>query len=406
MKKAGIPVAAIGIAVAILALRGFSRQASDVGRSQPSGMSAPPIEIATRSPESPPPGGPQSPGAGSLHLRVFEESKPVEGAHVAVLQIGGVGRKEFLTIADGSRTLQGVPVGKYLVIARHARRVPQRASILVAADQTTELRFDLEPGGLVQGRVTDPLGLPLPLALVRLLNSKTLEFIHPDLQVETDEQGRYEMNGVPLAEFGLNCWHPRFKHWNRAGLLLRDASDVLVMDIAMERGGQLSGRVVDEGGVPIKGASVMGLNETSYAAECDAEGRFELFGLGGGPVGLSVQAKGFGTVYVRGVAPETTNLTIRLPKAGQISGRIEATPLPKSFALLLYRYDQEIGREIRLPAKTIHGRDGGFEAKDVGPGTYRLEISAPGYEALDKPTVVVNSGATTAEVTLRLKKSD
>jgi hypothetical protein len=405
MKKAVMPVVALGIGVAIFAIRGVWRNPGQVGRTPPSAECGLPVAPPTRVPKPPEPETkPVAPG--SIHLRVFEESVPVEGAQVSVLRHNSAEKKEFATLADGSRTLQGVPVGKYLVIVRHARRVPQRTTIRVEADQTTELRFDLLPGGLVHGQVTDPLGLPLPQSLVRVLDSKTQVLVHPDLQAETDAQGRYEMNGVPLQEFGLNCWHPQFKHWNRTGLLLRDASDVLELNIHMERGSQVSGRVVDEGDAPIKGASVMGLNEGTYATQCDAEGRFVLFGLGSSAVGLSVQAKGFGTVYVRGVAPETTDLTIRLPKAGQISGRIDAAPLPKVYTLLLFRYDQEIGREIRLQASTDEGPDGGFRAKDIGPGTYRLEISAPGYEALDKPYVVVLSGGTTENVTLRLKKSN
>jgi hypothetical protein len=299
-----------------------------------------------------------------------------------------------------------MPPGAYLVKVHHLQRVPQRQNVKIEAHQTTTVRFDLAAGGRIQGRVTAEGGAPVPGTLVRVLHPKTGVMGSADLQVETDADGRYVLDGAPLEEFDLNCWHPRYKHWNQKGLRFREAGDVLVIDAVLERGVQIAGRVVEDRDTPIKGAMVMGLNEDTYAAITDAEGKFELFGLGQSAVGLSAQAKGFGTVYVRGIAPETRDLVIRLPRAGEISGRIVSSPFPKIYAILCFQYDPGVGREIRLQPRLVQEPGGGFTAKDLGPGTYRVEVSAPGFEGLDKPYVVVNAGTTTSDITLRLKKTE
>src|SRR5262249_54436082 len=120
---------------------------------------------------------------------------------------------------------------------------------------------------------------------------------------------------------------------------------------------------------------------------------------------MCVRARGFGTIYPRGIPANSQGLEFRLTEAGEISCRLEATPLPEYCAFMLAHYDIELGHEIRLQAQASDNADGSFTLRDLTPGTYRLEIDAPGFEVQEKPQVVVVAGATAGPVTVRMRKT-
>lgn len=403
MKRAVILIPILCLAGALL-WRSL-RKASDPADGSDRSVSVATSPVPT-SPTAVSPGKPAPPlrGRGGLRIAVYADGLPVKGARVEVLQENGPGKMDFLTLADGAQTLGEVPEGRFHVTVRHEHRVPQYSPVDVPANRLAELRFDLQLGGRLFGRVVDRAGAPVPKTRVNLLQPKTELPANAALVTETDDQGRYQLDGAPLEELILHCFHPRFQHWTGQSFRLRDASDVTEINAVLDRGTRLSGRVVDEGGRPVRNAMVLGLNERSYSAITDAEGRFELFGLGERPLSVSVNARGFGTKLVRGVVPETADLVIPLVKGGGISARLEATPELEAFTLFLCRYETEVGQEIRTPCRAEEAPEGRVLVRDIEPGSYRVEVDAPGYQALDKPEVRVIPGETQA-VTIRLKKS-
>ena len=408
MRKAAllIPLLALAAGIALI----VRRQASPDPASARAPAVAPgiAIESMTHGPEGTGrPSAARARGAGTLRIIVTSGGQPVEGASVTVREENGPGKKDFHTGTGGLATLLQVPEGGYHVTARLPLHVPNTSEAIVAADQVTDARIDLKPGGRVQGIVQDEGGRPVGGAALSLINpAAALAVIYPEISATSDEQGRYLLDGVPLEEMGLLCHHLKFKPWRKQGLRLRDVTDVIEVNVILEAGTILSGRVVDDQGAPVKGALVMGTNEQNYEGVCDAEGRFVLYGLGNGAVSMCVRAPGFGTVYPRRIPAGTQGLEFRLPRAGEVSGRIDAAPLPELFAIMLCRYEQELGRELRLQARTFEGPDGALVLRDIAPGTYRVEVDAPGYESIDKPYVVVSAGSTTSNITLRLKKSN
>jgi hypothetical protein len=311
------------------------------------------------------------------------------------------------TAADGTRWIERLPAGEYRVGVRHPSYLAAEARVRVEARRAADLVLELKEGARLFGRVTNAQGDPVAGTAVFLLDPSSRAALPPGLETRSDASGAYVLAAVPPGEFAIRFRHERYRPFDRTGLTLRGAGDTLEVNAVLEAGTVISGRVTDEAGTPVAGALVTAANENGGVVRTDGEGRFALYGLGDSAVHCSVGARGFGTVFVRGVKPDTTGLEIRLAKAGSVSGRVEAEPLPGWFAICLSRYEEDLGREVRVQTKTFANlSSGAFVMPDVAPGAYAVEIEADGYEALDRPQVVVDRGQTSAEVRIRLRKKE
>jgi hypothetical protein len=402
-------LAGLALGAGFLALR---REAEE-GRSRPSGRGPagePLAEPSAAAGVEEPPAVPwdlalaaSGASAGTLRITVHARGAPVAGARIFVAPAGTPEGRGYEAQADGTRTVTGLPPGEYELTARHPRYLPGGARVRVEAGRATDAILEIREGGRLYGIVTDAAGNPLAGATVQLLDGTTQLPVVPELRAWTDRAGRYVLEAVPEGEFGARFRHERFRPLDRMGLVWAGPGDAKEVNVALEEGTFLAGRVVDEAGAPVAGALVMGTNEGGGMARTDAEGRFALYGLGNAPISGSAAAPGYGTVYWRGVAPNTANLEVRLPRAGSLTGRVEAEPAPAWFAVCLSKYDAELGREVRVQTKSFAGKKE-FALQDVAPGAYTVEVQAEGYEALDRPQVVVERGQAAGVGPIRLRK--
>jgi len=58
---------------------------------------------------------------------------------------------------------------------------------------------------------------------------------------------------------------------------------------------------------------------------------------------------------------------------------------------------------VRVQTKSFAGKKE-FALQDVAPGAYTVEVQAEGYEALDRPQVVVERGQAAGVGPIRLRK--
>ena len=376
---------------------------------EPSKSRPPPAKAGNPAPKaepSLPPPVPKPPGTGQLRVIAQEaDGSGLPKAKVTVLNEDKPdSRMEFETEADGGRTILGIPAGHYAVTVRFPGRITSGGHAEVVVDSVAEIRVRMLLGATIRGSALNRRGEPIAAARLSLFLSATEQIPHPDLAPLTDAAGAYEILGIPPQEISLTVYHPRHRTLKRTGIVLRSADETQHIDLILEEGTRLAGRVLNDAGEPIAKATVMGTNEFSFSAQSDAQGCFEIFGLGEQPVLLAARASGYGERYLRGIPPGTMQVEIRLPRAGLLRGRVEADPMPSVFAVLLTYFDREVGREMKLQMIASLAPDGTFDARDVPPGTYGLEIEAPGYESLDRPQIVVKPGEVLRDLVVRLRK--
>ena len=342
---------------------------------------------------------------GAFRIRVRSQGKGLAGAKVEMREVGGPQEKNFPTAPDGCQSVLQIPVGPYLVIVRSTRHIPRTFPVEIRAAQTTELDVDLTPGGQIAGIVVDGSGRPAPETYVSLTEAKTTLFVLPELAVRTDAAGRYLLDGVPVQEFGMHFRHADFKPLQKTGILLRDAHDLLQVDVVLDRGTAISGRVVGPDGRPIPGALVLVFTTYSTAVHADSGGKFAVSGMLDQEMSLIVSAPGFGTRHVWGLRPNTEGVQVQLAPAGSVRGRFSAEAPPGPIQVTLTRYETSLGRDMQRFPKVEFGEDGTFLLSDLDPGVYRIDAASPGHATLDRPTLTVVAGQETGGIVIRLQKS-
>ena len=172
--------------------------------------------------------------------------------------------------------------------------------------------------------------------------------------------------------------------------------------IRVHRGAVLEGRVVDEAGVPLRGAAVAAtpwsggaddpgaepLLDDAPASETDAAGRFRLSPAVAGPHLLRARAPGRLQARVSAHAG-TAGIEVVLLRSLALSGRVEAADGAAIVGAVVSLVDAS-GR--RGSAST--GPDGGFRFDGLPPGACTVEAAVAGLP----PAVAVIPAGTAAAV--------
>jgi protocatechuate 3,4-dioxygenase beta subunit len=150
--------------------------------------------------------------------------------------------------SDGSFLIEGVPATEAgQVVADAGSR--GRAAVPVTAE-APELRVHLAPNAALSGRVVDA-HTGRPIAAVRLVakGQGGATFL-----ARSGRDGRYAIPGLPPRSYWLEVDDPRFVRWSREVDVAGGQSGT--QDVPLVQGAALVGRVADEEGRPVEGATV------------------------------------------------------------------------------------------------------------------------------------------------------
>jgi hypothetical protein len=265
--------------------------------------------------------------------------------------------------------------------------------------------------GIIRGRVVrSDTGQPLRSAQVRV-------HIEGSYAVLTDENGRYEIVGLPAGRLTLAASKGGFvpmQHGQRRPfgsgrpLTLADGQVLERIDFSLPPGGVITGRIVDEAGEPIVSATVSvmriafsnGRRQLAGigGAQTDDRGEFRIFGLPRGdyfvrasfetPSEVTGVRLGYAPTFYPGTPTQADAQRIAV-KAGEeiggisfalsrhrtasISGVVRNPDGSPIMAFVMARANSANALITDTDGLAVARRDGAFQVSNLPPGSYVLE---------------------------------
>jgi hypothetical protein len=233
---------------------------------------------------------------------------------------------------DGSFSLGGLRPGEEVALTAWAEGyLPRRQGGVSLAGGAPEIR--LEKGSWLEVLVLDPEGLPVNgVRLALHEHDQRRNLASPDEEwlatphsffTETGDNGRAVFRAVPRRIFRLSAdASGRHLPFDR---LVEVRQERAQLEIRLERGATLRGKVLDAGGKPLSQASLRvkskGLDQSIVGA-VDEQGNFDLPGLDAGLVDVRAAADGYAAATASVLVGKTGDffVELRLGKAIELRG--------------------------------------------------------------------------------------
>lgn len=292
----------------------------------------------------------------------------------------------------------------------------------VNAGEVEILDLELVPLPNLTGTVRDPNGEPIAEAEVRASvvldedhdhdhdhGSDAGALVYTRREAETDAEGRFVLRGLPEGTVEVDVEAEGFLEHEEEFLF--GEGGVRDLEVALDFGGTLSGRVVFADGKPAPGARVTvkrpdgatGMSsfraDNSSSSDTDADGRFFFSALGSGPFEVlsSTPRPGEEGYYVARVedVEVDSDVVLTLGPGYSVRGRVvdlAGEPI-KRYALSVrpegsFSFVTDPG-SVGITSQRVRDDEGRFEVDGLLPGTWTLKIVAGGYGEVESTTLIL-----------------
>jgi protocatechuate 3,4-dioxygenase beta subunit len=350
---------------------------------------------------------------------IDEERKPVGAALVSGPGNNGSRGRTAVTGANGEFAVRVTPATSFpmplLASKRDYVAASGAPSIWKAGEVKDNIVITLAHGFVAQVRVVDKQRQPVPNALVN---------------VAKFDQGMQRSTGVGCADPS----RPDCHRTGADGLVAfrttegrhevtvsgQDVSPVRLPNqtlnarsaavvVTVDRGVEISGRVVRPDGTPVADATVDTPTPLmARTAATGADGSFTIAGVASGSQVLTAHSNdgNLSSPPVTVTAP-AKNVTITIPRGARIEGRVldRATQQPVTdFAVSLPSAVQRQFAPGPRTDKTIHADDGHYAIDNVPPGAVQLYVTASGYVRGSRGDITAEDGKTVSGIDIQLDR--
>jgi len=347
------------------------------------------------------PGGAVVAGA-TLNARYRGDSKSRQRGFVAALP----GDPTTQSDSEGRFTFRGLKLGNYSVSAGAQGFAP---AWLQASTGTGEIVVKLGAAESISGVVKGPDGKPLGGVPVQARNADQARNRNNNYwwwggnRVFTAPDGSFEFVNLVEGAYDLTVsanwiWGRDVNVKDKTELGVRTGRDDV--EILVEAGTTITGRVVDQDGNPIRMGWVAANPETGGNSRnswgrgqrwtrLGADGTFQIAGLEPGP--HTINASGtFVAVPAKGVATGSTDVEVRVRAGFVIKGwLVDQSGL--SIATGFNVQSRKKGTENWSWSQVVQPGDGGFILAGLEDGAYDLKIQANPFAPTEVSNVVVGT---------------
>ncbi len=296
---------------------------------------------------------------------VTDSGKPVVGATVRLLPLGGGVALSVASDEDGGFALADLPEGRYRVWAAARDRASRAQSVdRLGAGPFAPVQLDLEPATIVTGQVIDGSTGRGVAAHVSLVADDADE---PIRTATSTAAGAFRIEGVPLGGWTADAFAPGYVS---ADSVRFQTGAGYAPSVALRRGGVLSGRVVNGSGAPVAGAVVLGRADGAGADVSEEIVARRLGATAGWGAGLAPSS-------TAGLVTATGQRFLPRGELGVLVGPVPFPPPPGAVSSAVRIASPLGGQATDAPTVPV---DPALESRFTtdGEGRYRLTGLAPG----------------------------
>lgn len=355
----------------------------------------------------------------NLTGRVTKGGQPVASSMLFFTQSTSGGPatdlKQSRTDADGRYQVGLDAAGTYSVTVSAMR------SMWVGSGSGNTIQVPDQPNAVVDitvksagisGHVTGNEGKPVAGAVVTVTPSGAAggpEGGHgrpPGTQDSSDPDGSFLVDGLDPGVYNVNVAAVGYRNAQPSPVTIANDSDVPSLDIRLEPGRSVRGRVVDANGNGIASAWVVVAPAGSQSgrdmlpAISDVNGTFVVTAPADGPIDLTAVASGFPPARLSGVQPQDgVDVMLRAPRSGHIrvsvrdasgqpvrDARIACQPVPDFLGANYTRMTGDMPTTDNTGTATVNA---------LGPGAYELTATLGPRRATGSVTVAEGGEAVT-----------
>ncbi|HKV09141.1 MAG TPA: carboxypeptidase-like regulatory domain-containing protein, partial [Thermoanaerobaculia bacterium] len=356
------------------------------------------------------------PGAEIRGIVTGRDGRPIEGAEVHAArdlrrlrfaaEVGApIDRKpEAVTGAGGRFTISDLRKGDRLDFWVRAAGHRPGSVEGVAAPNERPVRVVLDRGIRVAGRVVDTekrpvAGADLSLRVERPGSERGLiRFVGgASASAVSDEDGRFAFEGMTPGAAELAATAAGFEPARIPDLAIPEKG-LDNLEVVLERGAVIEGRVSTSAGDPVEDARVVCGEAASIS---DADGAYRLDGVPLGARKVQLLHREYPPLErTVDVQPGVNPLDLILPEGHEVAGRVvDRAGKPVAGADLALFPDGSPREQ-----GAVSGADGAFRFPRVADGAYTLRAESEGYLTVETPNAVTVAGASVRDVEVRLDR--
>jgi len=322
--------------------------------------------------------------------RVVRGGAGIEGVTVNAISMEGAATAT--TAPDGSFTLSDLTPGQMMVTATKPDAMIQQMRPVTAPAR--DVVFDLPRGGRISGRVVDKeskapvTSFQAGIATSRSAGPMTV-VTPPMLKPFTSDDGTFVLENVPPGPTEVVVSAPGYTTEHVPGLNVEDGKTLNDVEVDLETGGKLSGRVTATDGTPLNGVTVrldpmagagpgrvMRFNATNPTAVTDPNGEYSMDSIEPGDKTFTFSHDGYlSESRTVNVAGKDTRLDVQLSTGVSLNGVVSTdagVPVSDASVNAMSASDPNFGRQSRTDA------NGQFQIAGVAPGHYTITASKSG----------------------------
>lgn len=357
---------------------------------------------------------------GTISGRVLnEDGDPVEGAmvHVEVkpMAVFRHGLRPTRTDDQGFFRLEDVEPGAvHLAVNAPGYQKYQLGDLEVPSrGEVSGVEIVLVRGATITGRVTRPDGTPAVQAMVTWAPAGETSFMGGGFQAstQTDGEGRFRLDGVapgPAVVGASSGTSPQVsKH-------VEVRSGVQTVDLVLDAGFEVSGRVTDERGVPVAGAALTlrptDANRTFYTVGAERpvvtgpDGTFTLKDVVPGHYLAAAAKEG----YAQAATAEpfevangpVAGIELELRRGATLRGRILGVEIEDLAGVAVHAYGGAAGGSVQTGLVDFEGR---YSVSNLAPGIWHVTARLERGGRQTSGMLKVEEGQAEAELDLEFK---